>query len=90
MPESTIHIRKIRLRLRGVDATTARAAVGGLAEAIASGLTPPRTAARGGDVSRLDLGSFRMPPRAGAGALRASAASAVTDAVSRRLGREAR
>lgn len=91
MPESTIQIRKIRLRLRGVDAMTARAAANGLGEAIASGLTPPALGAnRGGDVSRLDLGSVRMPRRPGAEAVRGSAASAVTDAVSRHLSGEAR
>jgi len=71
-------IARLRVRLKGVDAATARAVGDGLGEAIAASLSPglPRPAAQG-YVRAMQLGSVTLPAGADASTVRHAAASAV-------------
>ena len=85
MPEVNVRIEKLKLRLSGVDAATARAAAAGLGEAIAAGLKPS-LAGGSAEIRRMDLGVVQAPQASSASQLRQAAAGTVTKAIAQGLG----
>jgi hypothetical protein len=84
MPEANLHIEKLKLRVRGVDASTARALASGLGEAIASAVDVESLMRAGNRrLGRLDLGSVTATPGATADGLRVQVAASIGQAVSR-------
>jgi hypothetical protein len=76
-PRRRVHIGRLDLDLRGVDAGRAEAAARALGPALADAITPHR--ALGAAAERIDAGRIESPASAGAGDLAAAIARRVAD-----------
>lgn len=82
MTEASVHIQRLKVRLRGIDEATARSLASGLGDAIASAVdTTCLSDAAGRHIGRVDLGSIDAPRGTTPQALQADVAAAVAKVV---------
>ncbi len=90
MSKRSINIERLQIRLKGVSAQSARAAVDGLGHELLGQLSAPQNLAgvrRAGKIDTIDSGNFQIATGTGPAELRGAIAGRVAAAIKAKLGR---
>ena len=90
MSKRSLDIERLQIRLKGVSAQSARAAVDGLGHELLGRLSAPQNftgARRAGKIDRIDSGTFQLASGTGPAELRSAIADQVAGSIKSKVGR---